>query len=125
MTAKIPARNVAAKRVYEKPAAGDGKRVLVDRLWPRGVRRVDAKLDDWFREIAPSAELRRWFDHDPRRWDEFRQRYRAQLASQQEAVERLRRLAQAGKLTLLYGAKDERHNNAIALRDILIGRPGT
>lgn len=124
MTGALPSRNVATKRVYEKPAAGDGKRVLVDGLWPRGVRKEDAKLDEWFREIAPGADLRRWFDHDPARWDEFRRRYREQLADQQDALDRLRSMARSGKLTLLYGAKDERHNNALVLRNILLGRPG-
>lgn len=122
MTKSIPSRNIATKRVYEKPAGRDGKRVLVDGLWPRGIRKEDAKLDEWFREIAPGAELRRWFGHDPGRWDEFRRRYRAQLSGQPEALDRLRHLARAGKLTLLYGARDECHNNALALKDILLGR---
>lgn len=124
MTVAVPAGNIATKRIYEKPATGDGKRVLVDGLWPRGVRKEDAKLDEWLREIAPDGELRRWFDHDLARWDEFRRRYRAQLADQQHAIDRLRRIARAGKLTLLYGARDERHNNALVLRNILLGRPG-
>ncbi len=124
MTRSPPAGNIATKRIYEEPAAEDGKRVLVDALWPRGVAKKDAQLDGWFREIAPGAELRRWFGHDPKRWCQFRRRYRAQLAGQQEALDRLRRLAQAGKLTLVYGARDERHNNALVLRNMLLGRPG-
>lgn len=124
MTGAIPAGNVATKRVYQKPAAGDGKRVLVDGLWPRGVSKEEARLDEWLREIAPGAELRRWFGHDPGRWDEFQKRYRAQLAGQQDALDRLRRIARSGKLSLLYGARDERHNNALVLKDMLLGRPG-
>lgn len=123
MTTSAPAGNIATKRIYEEPAAEDGNRVLVDGLWPRGVAKKDAQLDGWFREIAPGAELRRWFGHDPKRWRQFRKRYRAQLAGQQEALDRLRRLAQTEKLTLVYGAKDELHNNALVLRNMLLGRP--
>jgi uncharacterized protein YeaO (DUF488 family) len=117
------ALDIELKRVYEKPAESDGTRVLVDRLWPRGVRKADAALAHWFRDVAPSDELRRWFGHDPTKWKEFRRRYVAELRADENARERLielRRLAAAGRLTLLFGARDEEHNEAIVLRDMLL-----
>jgi uncharacterized protein YeaO (DUF488 family) len=112
---------IKIKRVYEPPAPDDGQRVLVDRLWPRGLRREDARLDAWLREIAPSEELRRWFGHDPARWDEFQTRYRRELedAERQAALEELRSRAQRGPLTLLFAAKDAEHCNAQVLREVL------
>ena len=111
--------NVQLKRVYEPPSAGDGVRVLVDRLWPRGVRKSDAAIDRWLKEIAPSTELRRWFGHDPSRWGAFRRRYRAELAQYPDLLNELRATARKGPLTLVYAARDEVHNEAVVLRDLL------
>ena len=110
------------KRAYEPPEKIDGTRILVDRLWPRGVSKAEARLDEWIKEVAPSTELRKWFGHDPERWAEFRRRYRAELAGHSEIVTHLRRLAREGTLTLIYGAKDEAHNEAVVLRNVLLGR---
>ena len=109
---------ISIKRAYEPPAASDGRRVLVDRLWPRGVSKAEARLDDWMKDVAPSAELRRWFGHEPERWDEFRRRYLAELEGN-PCVEALRKLAADGPLTLVYGAKDEAHNDAVVLAERL------
>lgn len=110
------------KRVYDPPANADGYRVLVDRLWPRGVSKEDAALDRWMREVAPSDELRQWFDHDPSNWDEFRKRYRQELEEKPEAIGFLLEKARQGKVTLLYAARDTEHNNAAALREHLAER---
>lgn len=110
---------IAIKRVYAKAEKGDGFRVLVDRLWPRGVRKEDARIDLWLKEIAPSDALRKWYGHDPERWPEFRKRYLAELAGKRDAVAQLRERAKRGDMTLLYGAKEERFNNAAALRELL------
>ncbi|MGX8009298.1 DUF488 domain-containing protein [Mesorhizobium sp. ORM8.1] len=111
--------DIAVKRVYEAPDKADGQRVLVDRIWPRGVRKEDAALTLWLKEIAPSDELRKWFGHEPERWAEFQKRYRAELDGNGEAVAQLRGLLRDGKVTLLYGAHDEAHNNAVALAGFL------
>lgn len=108
--------NLRVKRIYEPPDSADGYRVLVDRIWPRGVSKQQANLDDWLRDIAPSSELRRWFNHRPDRWNEFQRRYRRQLARKQEMVEDLRARAKAGTVTLLYSARNTSHNQAIALK---------
>lgn len=113
--------DIRLKRAYEPPSPEDGTRVLVDRLWPRGVRKAEAVIDCWLKEIAPSSELRRWFGHDPSRWEEFRRRYRAELSSRPELLNRLRALAEQGTLTLVYAARDEDHNQAVALRGMLAG----
>jgi uncharacterized protein YeaO (DUF488 family) len=111
---------VRVKRVYDVPSADDGVRVLVDRLWPRGLKRETAKIDLWLKDVAPSDELRRWFGHDPNRWAQFQKRYRAELAQNAEPVAALRELVKGRKpLTLLYAAKDIERNNAIVLRDFL------
>jgi uncharacterized protein YeaO (DUF488 family) len=112
---------IRTKRAYEDPAPGDGRRVLVDRLWPRGVSKDEAALDDWFKELAPSDELREWFGHDADKWGKFRQRYRAELQAEekQELLRDLAASARQGGVTLVYGARDEEHNNAAALRDFL------
>ncbi|MFI0844650.1 DUF488 domain-containing protein [Mesorhizobium sp. IMUNJ 23232] len=108
------------KRVYEPPSSEDGFRILVDRLWPRGLAKADAAIDLWLKEVAPSAELRRWFGHDPEKWQEFRRRYRDELDGNTEAVEELRQaISGKEKVTLLYAARDDEHNNAVALRDYL------
>ncbi|MDX8479965.1 DUF488 domain-containing protein [Mesorhizobium sp. VK24D] len=111
--------DIAVKRVYEAPEKTDGQRVLIDRIWPRGVAKKDAELTLWLKEIAPSDELRKWFGHDPERWAEFQKRYRAELDRNEAAVTQLRGLLHEGKVTLLYGAHDEAHNNAVALAGYL------
>ena len=111
--------DIRLKRVYEPPSPDDGRRVLVDRLWPRGLSKADAAIDCWLKEIAPSTGLRRWFNHDPLRWTEFRDRYRAELGSHAGLLEELRAQARDGPLTLVYGARDELHNDAVVLRELL------
>ncbi|HEX3879132.1 MAG TPA: DUF488 domain-containing protein [Bryobacteraceae bacterium] len=110
---------VRLKRVYEPPSEQDGKRILVDRLWPRGLTKEKAAVDLWLKDIAPSTELRKWFGHDPARWTEFQKRYRAELKRNKEAVSSLQREAESGPVTLLYGAKDEKHNEALVLQSLL------
>jgi uncharacterized protein YeaO (DUF488 family) len=112
--------DIRLKRAYLPPSPEDGLRVLVDRLWPRGVRKADAAIDRWDKEVAPSTELRRWFGHDPTRWEEFRVRYGAELSRNAALVSELRGLARKGRLTLVYAARDELHNEAVVLRDILV-----
>jgi uncharacterized protein YeaO (DUF488 family) len=116
------APDIRLKRAYDPPSPEDGVRVLVDRLWPRGLRKNDAAIDRWLKDIAPSTELRRWFGHDPSRWDEFQHRYRHELSAHAELLDELRELARTGVVTLVYGAKDERHNDAVVLRDVLTSR---
>jgi uncharacterized protein YeaO (DUF488 family) len=111
---------VRIKRAYDAPSPRDGTRVLVDRLWPRGVKKADAAISQWMKEIAPSNELRKWFAHDPQRWEEFRRRYRAELAKKRELLGELRSLAKEGPLTLVYSAHDEAHNQAVILREALL-----
>ena len=118
--AKIPAARVRIKRAYEPAAAADGVRVLVDRLWPRGIGKQQAVLDEWMKQIAPSAELRKWFGHEPAKWLEFQRRYKAELRQHHAELERLREIAMKGTLTLVYGARDEAHNDAVVLRDVLL-----
>lgn len=110
------------KRVYEPPSADDGQRILVDRLWPRGLTKEKADVDLWLKEIAPSTELRRWFDHDPAKWAEFQIRYRAELDANAEVVGALKAALKSGPATLVYGAHDEIHNDAVVLADYLSGR---
>lgn len=110
---------IQIKRIYAVPTADEGARVLVDRLWPRGVSKEKANLDLWLREIAPSTELRKWFGHDPARWSEFQVRYRKELAANNEAVKTLKEYAKKGNLTLLYGARDELHNEARVILEFL------
>ncbi|TRC91630.1 DUF488 domain-containing protein [Mesorhizobium sp. WSM4310] len=114
--------DLMVKRIYEPAAADDGQRVLVDRIWPRGVSKEHAALALWLKEIAPSDELRKWFGHEPVRWAEFQKRYRVELDRNEEAVTQLRDLLREGKVTLLYGAHDGAHNNAVALAEYLRGR---
>jgi uncharacterized protein YeaO (DUF488 family) len=122
MGKRIAARNIRLKRAYSPPAAADGTRVLVDRLWPRGVRKSDAMIDRWVKDIAPTATLRKWFGHDPARWHEFRRRYAAQLRGHPGELAELRALARGGPITLVFGARDERYNDAVVLRNVLLGR---
>ncbi len=110
---------VRTKRAYEPPEAGDGYRVLIDRLWPRGVSREEARLDEWARELAPSSELRQWFGHDPARYEEFRGRYLAELGLQAEKLRELRGRARRGTVTLVYAARDTEHNDAVVLAELL------
>lgn len=107
------------RRAYDPPTRNDGHRVLVDRLWPRGVRKVDAAIDEWCPDVAPSDELRRWFGHDPARWEEFRTRYRTELDDRREHLDRLVERTAKGRVTLVYGARDVEHNNAVVLRQVL------
>jgi uncharacterized protein YeaO (DUF488 family) len=110
---------VRLRRVYELPTPEDGRRILVDRLWPRGVSKARAALDAWAKDVAPSSDLRRWFGHDPARWEEFKRRYRQELAAHPEALRPLLEAAAEGPLTLVYGARDERHNEAVVLQRVL------
>ncbi len=110
--------SVRIKRVYDAPEAGDGARILVDRLWPRGLSKEKAALAEWMKDVAPSAELRKWFDHDPERWEEFKARYRDELRDN-PAMAALRKHVTAGTVTLLYGAREERFNQAVALAGFL------
>lgn len=115
------AGDVKLKRAYEKPAPADGTRVLVDRLWPRGLSKQAAAIDHWMKELAPSTALRKWFGHDPARWLEFRRRYLAELRQHAERLEELKSLSRKGPITLIYAARDELHNEAVVLRDVLVG----
>ena len=110
------------KRVYEAPSRDDGKRILIDRLWPRGLRKEDAHIDEWIKEIAPSTNLRKWFNHDPGKWGEFKKKFFTELLGKQEAVEEILRTARKGTVTLLFGSKEERYNNAAALKEYLDSR---
>jgi len=113
------ARNVQTKRVYDPVQEADDYRVLVDHVWPRGVSRERAHLDEWARELAPSDELRRWFSHAPERFEGFRARYRHELAAHEELLEELRQRATNGRLTIVYAARDREHNNAAVLAELL------
>ena len=112
------------KRIYEAPTPDDGARILVDRIWPRGLRKEEAGIDHWAKEVAPSTELRRWFGHDPKKWPEFRLRYEDELRRNEAQVETLREWIGDGTATLLYAARDTGHNNAVVLRDFLASRHG-
>ncbi len=110
---------IRLKRVYEAPSPDDGLRILVERLWPRGLSKERAAVDVWLKDIGPSPELRRWFGHDPAKWEEFRERYWAELERNQDAVAELRRKIREGTVTLVYAARDEQHNGALALWEYL------
>ena len=110
---------VEIKRVYEDPGRADGTRILVDRLWPRGLSKERARVDLWLKDIAPSTELRKWFSHDPGKWTEFQARYRQELKSEADLLDVLKKKAAKGPITLLYGAKDEVHNEAVVLQSLL------
>lgn len=114
---------IRLKRAYEPPSAEDGQRVLVDRLWPRGLGKSEAAIDRWLKEVAPSSELRRWFGHNPRKWDEFRRKYEAELRGRGDLLRELRQAAREGPLTLVYSARDQEHNQAVVLRDVLKRAP--
>jgi uncharacterized protein YeaO (DUF488 family) len=111
--------SIKLRRVYETPDHADGIRILVDRLWPRGLTKERAKLDLWLKEVAPSTELRKWFDHDPKKWRVFCSRYRRELKDHADQLERIKREARGGTVTLLYGARDQEHNEAVVLKQLL------
>jgi uncharacterized protein YeaO (DUF488 family) len=117
---RVPAGKLRVKRAYEPPAPEDGVRILVDRLWPRGLSKQKAAVDHWMKDIAPSAELRKWFGHDPERWPEFRRRYREELRRQGALLAQIGDLAEGGAVTLVYAAHDEEHNDAVVLREALV-----
>jgi len=110
---------IRVKRVYESPSRDDGSRILVDRLWPRGLRKDQANIDLWLKDVAPSSELRKWFGHDPQKWPEFKKRYFRELKAKQEDLQTMERAAKKGNLTLLYSSREERYNNAVALEEYL------
>ena len=116
----VAAANVQLKRAYEPAAADDGVRVLVDRLWPRGVSKDHAAVDLWMKDLAPSTALRQWFNHDPARWAEFQARYGAEVLQQPALFQQLQGLAQQGRITLVYAARDTAHNDAVVLRSLLL-----
>ena len=116
----FPVSHLRLKRAYEPAMPEDGMRILIDRLWPRGLRKAEAALDDWIKEIAPSTELRRWFGHDPGRWPEFQRRYRAELEHHTGELDRIRSLAMTQTVTLVYSAHDEEHNDAVVLKEVLL-----
>ena len=122
MHSRIKAGDVRVKRAYDAPSADDGARLLVDRLWPRGVKKADAALDQWLKDLAPSTALREWFAHDPARWPEFQRRYAAEVRAHDDQLRQLRAMARSHPVTLVYAAHDEVHNNAVALRAIVLGR---
>ena len=113
---------IRLKRAYERPARSDGERILVERLWPRGLTKEKAALDLWMKDVAPSPELRKWFGHEPAKWKQFEQRYWKELQAHEEAVDLLRQKARQGTVTLVYAARDEEHNGAVALKSFLEGR---
>ena len=115
-------KTIQIKRVYDDKSDDDGYRVFVDRLWPRGVSKEDAHFNEWMKELAPSTELRKWFDHKPERFDEFSKRYRKELKEQDEKLDELRDIAKTKKVTLLFAAKDIEINNAVVIRDVLMGK---
>ena len=121
--AKVPPDHVRIQRAYEPATPDDGTRVLIDRLWPRGIKKEDLAIDQWNKELAPSTALRQWFGHDPARWKEFERRYAAELQPHAAQLDALRTLARKGTLTLVYGAHDELHNNAVVLRALLLAPP--
>jgi uncharacterized protein YeaO (DUF488 family) len=122
MKSKVPAGNVRLKRAYATPAADDGTRILVDRLWPRGLSKERAAIDQWMKDIAPTTGLRKWFGHDPTRWEGFRRRYSKEVSEKADLLDQLRSLARQGPITLVYSAHDEKHNDAVELRELILGR---
>lgn len=110
---------VKIKRIYDPPSPDDGRRVLIDRLWPRGIKKEEAKIDEWLRDIAPSTELRKWFSHDPAKWQEFKNRYKRELKDKPELVRALQEKAEKGPVTLLFASKDTVHVNAEVLKEVI------
>jgi uncharacterized protein YeaO (DUF488 family) len=118
---KVPVKNVRLKRAYDEPAPVDGVRILVDRLWPRGLKKAAAAIDLWVKDLAPSTELRKWFGHETARWPEFERRYTTEVRQHVDLLEKIRKLARRGIVTLIYAARDQEHNEAVIIRDILVG----
>lgn len=114
-------KKILIKRIYDPTAENDGYRILVDRIWPRGVSKENAHLDEWIKEVAPTDPLRKWFDHDPKKFTEFEERYRNELMDRSDTLQQIRKIAADRTVTLLYGAKDTEHNQAIVLQKVLIG----
>ncbi|HEX7534651.1 MAG TPA: DUF488 domain-containing protein [Syntrophales bacterium] len=110
---------IKIKRIYDQASPGDGKRILVDRLWPRGIKKEDAAVDEWLRDIAPSNELRKWYSHDPAKWGEFKKRYKMELKDRTEIIDRLREESEKRTITLLFSAKATELNNAVALKEFI------
>ena len=110
---------IKLKRVYETPTKEDGIRILVDRLWPRGLTKLKAKIDLWLKDIAPSTKLRKWFHHDPEKWEEFKKRYRLELKDKKEQIKLLEDQLKNGTVTLVYGSKDKKHNEAVVIEELL------
>ena len=123
MSKNIAARHIRLKRAYEPPGPDDGIRILIDRLWPRGIKKAEAAIDEWLKEIAPSTNLRKWFGHDPARWQEFRRRYKTEIRQNPDEFDRLQELARRGRITLVFSAHDEAHNDAVVLKEMLLGHP--
>ncbi len=121
-TRAVAVSHLRLKRAYEPAAPEDGVRILVDRLWPRGLSKAKAAIDNWMKDVAPSAELRRWFGHDPVRWPEFRRRYKNELRQHSAQLDKIRDLARDNTVTLVFGAHDEEHNDAVVLQEILTGK---
>ena len=113
---------IQLKRVYEPPEKQDGTRLLVERLWPRGLTKEKAGIDEWFKDVAPSPELRKWYGHDPAKWEAFRKRYLDELRGNSEAVDRLRKRVKEGPVAFVYAARDEKHNSALLLKEFLEGK---
>ena len=110
---------ISFKRVYENTGLKNGKRILVERLWPRGLKKDEAKIDEWLREVAPSTELRKWFGHDPAKWDEFKERYWKELDKKNDIISKLAKERRGNKVTFVFAAKDQQHNNAVALKEYI------
>lgn len=115
---------IALKRAYDPATSADGVRYLVERLWPRGVKKTALRIDAWLKDVAPSGELRRWFGHDPKKWDEFQRRYHDELRASADALEPIVKAARRGRVTLVYSSHDTEHNNAVALKEYLDARKG-
>ena len=122
MAKGLSARDIRLKRAYQPAAADDGARILVDRLWPRGLKKSDAAIERWLKDIAPSTALRKWFAHDPAPWPEFRRRYAAEIRRHPDQLAELRAIARKGPVTLIFSARDELRNDAVVLRNVLLGR---
>lgn len=115
---------IKIKRTYDPPSSDDRKRILVDKLWPRGVKKEDAKIDEWLKDIAPSDELRKWFSHDPLKWEEFKRRYKKELKDKSDLIKNLRSQSKSMNVTLLFSAKDIEHKNTVVLKEVLTQEKG-
>jgi len=113
---------ISLKRAYEKPSPNDGKRILVERLWPRGLKKDEAKIDQWLREVSPSTELRKWFGHDSAKWTEFKERYREELDKKHDIISKLAKECREKKVTFVFAAKEQQYNNAVALKEYIESR---